>query len=101
MVKELSVITKIKKHTLDNYLNTKKTLPNVENAVKIARALGVSVEYLVTGSEEKKKKDFQLLPLEIQLLVDIAEKLNSVNRRLAIKMVKLLKEQEDEGKKRE
>jgi len=50
-VKELSAKTGVKKHTLDNYLNTHNSLPNVESAVKIAHALGVSVEYLITGKD--------------------------------------------------
>jgi len=99
-VKELSAKTGIKKHTLDNYLNTHNSLPNAESAVKIAHALGVSVEYLITGREGKIRKIQPPLPLDIQVLVDIAGKLNSKNRRLAIKLVKVLKEQEDEGIKK-
>lgn len=51
-LKELSAGTGISKNTLDNYLSGQKSLPNVENGVKIARFLGVSVEYLVCGSNE-------------------------------------------------
>jgi transcriptional regulator with XRE-family HTH domain len=99
MVKELSAKTGIKKHTLDNYLNTHNSLPNVETAVKIARTLGVSVEYLVTGREGKTRKVQPPIPLDIQVLVDIAETLTPKNRRLAIKLVKVLREQEDNEKK--
>ena len=56
LVKELSAITGIKKHTLDNYLNTHNSIPNAVAAVKIAQALGVSVEYLVTGTDKKSGK---------------------------------------------
>lgn len=48
-IKELSIRTGIKKSTLDKYLSGNKSQPNVENAVKIAETLGVSVEYLVKG----------------------------------------------------
>jgi len=98
LVKELSAKTGISKHTLDNYLNTHNALPNAEAAVKIAHTLGVSVEYLVTGKELKNKKNKPPLPPDMRLLVDIADKLTPKNRRLAIKLVKVLKEQEDEGK---
>ena len=100
LVKELSAKTGIKKHTLDNYLNTHNSIPNAESAVKIARALGVSVEYLVTGTEKKPEKRplppplAPPLPPDIQQLVDMTEKLNRKNRRLAIKLVKALQEQE-------
>lgn len=48
-IKELSEKTKISIGTLNHYLAEKSTDPTAENAVKIARALGVTVEYLVTG----------------------------------------------------
>ena len=51
MVKELADKTNINKSTLDNYLRDKHSSPTVENAVKIAQVLNVSVEYLVTGTE--------------------------------------------------
>ena len=48
-VKELAERTGISKHTLDHYLTKNGSRPQVELAVKIARALNVSVEYLVYG----------------------------------------------------
>ena len=33
LVKELAAMTGIKKHTLDNYLNTHNSIPNAEAAV--------------------------------------------------------------------
>jgi transcriptional regulator with XRE-family HTH domain len=54
-VKELSDKCKIPKATLECYLRTQSTEPSAENAVKIARALGVSVEYLVTGKVPAEK----------------------------------------------
>ncbi len=57
-IKELAAGTGISKHTLDNYLSGQKSLPNVENGVKIARFLGTSVEFLVDGQEFKKENEF-------------------------------------------
>lgn len=48
-LKELATKTGISKNTIDNYLSGQKSLPNIENGVKIAQSLGVTVEYLVTG----------------------------------------------------
>ncbi|MBR1614655.1 MAG: helix-turn-helix transcriptional regulator [Treponema sp.] len=48
-VKELSEKTGISRRTIDQYLSAAAKMPSAENAVKIAQALGVSVEYLVTG----------------------------------------------------
>ena len=95
LVKELSSITGIKKHTLDNYLNTHNSIPSADNAVKIARALGVTTEYLVTGIDSKFEKIKPPLHPEIRLLAEIAGKLSQKNRLFAIKFLKLLAEQEE------
>jgi transcriptional regulator with XRE-family HTH domain len=97
LVKELSAITGIKKHTLDNYLNTHNSLPNAEGAVKIAQALGISVEYLVTGKEKQRERPLSSLHPDLLLLVRAAEKLNPKNRRLALKLIKTVGEQQEEG----
>ena len=52
-VKELSARTGIPKATLDCYLGARQTMPTADVAVKIAAELGVSVEYLVTGSDRR------------------------------------------------
>jgi transcriptional regulator with XRE-family HTH domain len=96
LVKELSAQTGISRHTLDNYLNTHNALPNAEAAVKIAQALGVTVEYLVTGREGKPGKPHPPLPPDLRLLVEAAQKLTPKNQKLAIKLVKALGE--DEGR---
>lgn len=87
-VKELSALSGIKKQTLDNYLSTHNSTPSAEAAVKIAQALNVSVEYLVTGknSYSQKEPDLQLKKLEFifnnltsenrKLLLDISEVIN-------------------------
>ncbi|MDR0408854.1 MAG: helix-turn-helix domain-containing protein [Spirochaetaceae bacterium] len=54
-VKELAALSGVNKHSIDNYLNKRGQMPSVAAAVKIARALGVSVEYLVTGNEIKER----------------------------------------------
>jgi transcriptional regulator with XRE-family HTH domain len=48
-VKELAAMSGIKKTTLDCYLKENGYTPSVEAAFKIASALGVPLEYLVTG----------------------------------------------------
>ena len=46
--------------TINSYNSYKRhgNLPRLDEGVKIARALGVSVEYLVTGKETDGKKQF-------------------------------------------
>ena len=54
-IKELSHGTGISKNTIDNYLSGQKSIPNAENAVKIAKFLGTTVEFLVEGSDSNCK----------------------------------------------
>ena len=56
IVKELADKSGVPKGTIDHYLAEKYTAPIAENAVKIAQALGVTVEYLVTGKEPSAPK---------------------------------------------
>jgi transcriptional regulator with XRE-family HTH domain len=89
MVKELAVVTGISRHTLDNYLNVRERMPTADVAVKIARALGVSVEYLVTG-EEKSQEKSSLGP-EIRSLVQNFKLLNEEDRKMITAIMHLFK----------
>lgn len=50
-IKEVAAVVGISYGSFLSYVDARAVLPNVEVAVKIARALGVSVEYLVTGKD--------------------------------------------------
>lgn len=52
-VKELSAKTGIVKGTLDNYLGIRASIPPADIAVKIAKVLNVTVEYLICGEDTK------------------------------------------------
>ena len=56
-LKELSAKTGIPKRTLDAYSDSRSRIPPADVAVKIAEALHVSVEYLVTGNDSKISND--------------------------------------------
>ncbi len=47
--KEVAARAGISKRSMDSYVGSEACMPSAEVAVKIARVLGVSVEYLVTG----------------------------------------------------
>ena len=55
--KEFAAKTGIKIRAIDSYLGPQQSIPPADTAVKIAAALGVSVEYLVTGKEYKQSVD--------------------------------------------
>ena len=52
---DLSKRTGIPKDTINSYLKTGGPIPAADKAVKIAQALGTSVEFLVTGFEDSQK----------------------------------------------
>jgi transcriptional regulator with XRE-family HTH domain len=91
VVKELAARSGIKKKTIDSYLGTRSYTPSVEAAVSIARALGVSVEYLVTGQEGGKDRPLSSLPHDIQDIVRTLEQLNIRDRQIVLTLVNSLK----------
>jgi transcriptional regulator with XRE-family HTH domain len=84
LVKELSAKTGIKKYTLDNYLSSHNCSPSAEAAVKIAAALGVSVEYLVTGSEIQKKITLASLSPGLRSLIQAMESLSEAEQEIVL-----------------
>ncbi len=78
--RELAEKSGVGKRTIDNYLMSNPQEPGVYNAQKIAKALKVSVEYLVTGAEYKSPvaltgerldflNSFDALPVDDRLLI--------------------------------
>lgn len=74
LVKELAEKTGINKRTLDNYLREKANIPPADIAVKIAKELNVSVEYLVTGKNSEIKDQNYLKISSKQKLESLTEK---------------------------
>ena len=58
LLKELAAKANIPKRTLDSYVDSRGIIAPANIAVKIAEALGVSVEYLVTGKDSSFMQDF-------------------------------------------
>jgi len=88
-VKELADITGISRYTLGNYLSVRERIPTADVAVKIASALGVSVEYLVTGEENITEKSS--IGPEIRGLVQNYKFLCKDDRKLINAITQLLK----------
>jgi transcriptional regulator with XRE-family HTH domain len=84
LVKELAAATEIPKRALDTYLLCENaSMPPADTAVKIARALGVSVEYLVTGKETA-------LPTDIRHMVKDLLRLGEEDRKIAATLINAL-----------
>jgi len=92
LVKELSARSGIKKKTIDSYLGTNCYSPSVETAVSIAKALGVSVEFLVTGGDILKDRTLSSLQNDIQELVLISERLSPKDRLIILSLARLMQE---------
>jgi len=71
--KEFAAKVGIKKRALDAYLGAQQSMPPADTAVKMAAALGVSVEYLVTGKEYQQKIDISKYLLYKDVLDDLSK----------------------------
>ena len=91
LVKELAEKTGISRHTLDNYLNVRERMPTADVAVKIAKALGVTVEYLVMGDENNIEKT--IISSEIRGLIHNFRLLSEDDKKKIIAIIQIFKKQ--------
>ena len=89
-VKELAARSGVKKKTIDSYLATNGYNPSVHAAVSIAKALGVTVEYLVTGIDIKDLP-ISSFPKDIQEIILVSERLNIKDRSVILNLARFLK----------
>ena len=89
LVKELAAESGVKKHSIDKYLSARGQTPSVEIGVKLAKALGVSVEYLVTGEEEKSNTTPRSSGT-LRLIGRSAERLDEKKRVFVLEFIKWL-----------
>jgi len=90
LVKELAKLAGIQKRALDTYLLSENaSMPPADTAVRIAKVLGVSVEYLVTGEEAE-------IPKDVRNILKRILQLDKKNRYAVNVLIKaLLSKQED------
>jgi len=93
LVKELASISGVNRRTLDNYLRKNCSAPSADAAFRIAKVLGVTVEYLITGHEKKEPNPEPLLPYLQAILKDL-ESLNKRDQKIVFNLIKSLKETE-------
>jgi transcriptional regulator with XRE-family HTH domain len=96
-VKELAALSGIKKQTIDSYLSNHNCIPSADAAVAIARTLGVSVEYLVTGQEPGEESGIPASSpyREVRSAAQIITQLGEKNRKMALAILKTIKKQEN------
>lgn len=88
LIKEIAALADVNNNTFLSYVDARGSLPNVETAVKIAKALGVSVEYLVTGEDSQKPHDSK--SSEIQEIIDDLSNLDKNQLATVKKMIHAL-----------
>lgn len=93
LVKELAAISGVNKRTLDSYLAANGAEPSAEAALKIAGALNVPLQYLLTGEAKKnarKEESLIFFRKEERQLLQNYSKLNSSNKNIIQEITKLL-----------
>jgi len=97
-IKELASISGISRRTIDNYMRLESSIPSADAAVRIAAALGVTVEYLFTGNVQQERASSQPVP-DLRAIIKNIEALNKRDRKIVFNLIKSLKEMEDSEKK--
>jgi len=94
LIKELAASSGVKKKTIESYLGARCYTPSVDAAVSIAKALGVTVEYLVTGTDVGKDRPLSSLNSDVQEIVYVSERLNRKDRHIILTLARMLKDRE-------
>jgi transcriptional regulator with XRE-family HTH domain len=97
LIKELASISGVNRRTIDNYLREESSMPSADAAVRIATALGVTVEYLITGYQQQGRNSSQLSP-DPRLILKNLENLNKRDRKIVLNLIKSLREMENSEK---
>jgi transcriptional regulator with XRE-family HTH domain len=102
LIKELASLSGVNRRTIDNYMREDGSMPSADAAVRIAGALGVTVEYLITGKglrEQQQGRNPSSLFPDPRVILKLLEALNKRDRKIVLNLIKSLKEMEDSEKK--
>ena len=94
LVKELAAVSGINRRTIDNYLRENGSVPSADAAVRIAKALGVTVEYLIAGYEAQQINVSSKAP-DLKAVHKNLESLNIRDQRIVSNLINFLKKMED------
>ena len=77
---QLADLTNINSGTISNYLKTKGPMPPADKALKLAKALDVSVDFLINGFDSKKDSSIQQKsPFSIEVF-KIAKRMDDLDK---------------------
>jgi hypothetical protein len=94
-VKQLAMLSGVKPQTIASYLGARAKIPSANAAVQIAQALGVSVEYLVTGKEPAAKHRPPPYSPDMRNILKIMANLDAADRKIVVQVATLLKDREN------
>ncbi|WP_296685888.1 helix-turn-helix domain-containing protein [Treponema sp. UBA3813] len=86
--KEVAEKAGITKHAIDTYVGSRACMPSADIAVRLAKVLGVSVEWLVTG------EDASISQNDIQTLIHYFSRLNEHDKKMILLLAKNMFEDE-------
>jgi transcriptional regulator with XRE-family HTH domain len=92
IVKQLVAKTGVNFNTLNHYLSGRKSMPPADVAVRIAKALGVTVEYLVSGAESSYEKTLLFINSPLRQLGQSLGKLSEADKKVVYENARNLAE---------
>jgi transcriptional regulator with XRE-family HTH domain len=87
--KELAAKTGISLKTIESYVKKDSSVPSADKAFRIAQALGVTLEYLLSG-KKSPKTSLPAIPPQHKELLDTISKLNKTNYEVITTVAKTL-----------
>ena len=93
LFKEVAVKAGITPTSLNNYLRENASIPSADIAVRIAKVLGVSVEYLVTGKKDSAPHYYVHYSAEIKNLADKLAKMSARDRKNVAALINSISEE--------
>ena len=85
--KEVAEKAGISKHAMDTYVGSRACMPSADVAVRLAKVLGVSVEWLVSGEESSPVQN------DIQILINYYSNLSKRDKKILITLAKNMTEE--------
>ena len=81
--KEVADRAGITKRAIDSYVGARGCMPSAEVAVRLARVLGCSVEYLVTGRDTRQRH----LDTKTRRIVQLFERLSAQDQDTVLRLL--------------
>ena len=93
LLKEVALAAGLNQKSLNNYLRENASIPSADIAVRIAKVLGVSVEYLVTGKKDAAPSYYVHYSAEIRQLAEKLTKMTARDRKIVAAVINEIDEE--------